>query len=259
MAVVECSGAGRPEAIVPDWPAPGRVCAASSTRRGGTSRGPWRGLNLADHVGDDPEAVRRNRALLRCGLGLPAEPRWLRQRHTARVVEADGPAADPGTGGSPTGDGMVARTSGVVCAVLSADCLPLLLCDREATVVAALHAGWRGVAAGIVEAGVRAAGAPAARLMAWIGPSIGVDRYEVGPDVRAAMLAGGSEAGAAFRPCGPRKWQADLERLVRQRLARAGVHAVYGGGRCTASDPRRFFSHRRDGRTGRMATLVWLA
>ena len=241
--------------IVPDWPAPARVRAFSSTRTGGASGGPWRSFNLAGHVADDPEAVRRNRARLRRGLGLPEEPRWLTQRHTAQVVEAD---AGTGTDGEAA-DGIVTRTPGVVCAVLAADCLPVLLCDREGAVAAAIHAGWRGIAAGVVEAGVRATGVPPAALLAWLGPAIGPERYEIGAVVRDAALAGDPGAYDAFRPAEPGRWRADLERLVRRRLARAGVGSVHGGGLCTASDPRRFFSHRRDGATGRMATLIWLA
>ena len=241
--------------ILPDWPAPGRVRAASSTRTGGTSASPWGTLNLADHVADEREAVARNRARLRAALGLPEEPRWLSQRHGARVVEA---RARPN--GAPA-DGSVAREPGIVCAVLAADCMPVLLCDRGATVVAALHAGWRGIAAGIIEAGVRATGAPPAELLAWLGPAIGPERYEVGPDVRDAILAGGPDADGAFRRADRvDRWRADLERIVRGRLARCGVGvgAVHGGRWCTASDPERFYSHRRDGVTGRMATLVWL-
>ena len=247
------SGAGRLRPIVPDWPAPRRVRAAVSTRTGGASRGPWRSLNLADHVADDGEAVARNRARLRKELELPEEPRWLVQRHGARVAEA-GSAAD----GAPA-DGIAARGPGAVCAVLAADCMPVLLCDRDATVVAALHAGWRGIAAGVVEAGVRAVGAAPGELMAWLGPAIGSERFEVGPGVRGAVLAGDPGGGDAFRPSGrPGRWRADLERIVRRRLARCGVGSVHGGGRCTASDPALFFSHRRDGVTGRMAALVWL-
>ena len=245
--------AGRLSPIAPDWPAPGRVRAASTTRTGGTSGGPWRSLNLADHVADDGAAVSRNRARLRHALVLPEGPRWLVQRHGARVVEA-GSAPD----GAPA-DGIVAREPGMVCAVLAADCMPVLLCDRDATVVAALHAGWRGIAAGILEAGIRAAGTAPGELMAWLGPAIATERYEVGPDVRDALLAGDPDAVDAFRPSGPPgRWRADLERVVRRRLARCGVGSVHGGGTCTASDPGRFFSHRRDGVTGRMATLVWL-
>ena len=247
------SAPGRLRPIIPDWPASHRVRAASSTRTGGTSGGPWRTLNLGDHVADDAEAVGRNRERLRSALELPEEPRWLVQRHGARVVEADA-----GANRTPA-DGIVARESGIVCAVLAADCMPVLLCDRGATVVAALHAGWRGIAAGIVEAGVRAAGPAPAELMAWLGPAIGPERYEVGPDVRDALLAADPGAGGAFRPAAPPdRWRANLERLVRRRLARCGVGSVHGGGTCTASDPGRFFSHRRDGVTGRMATLVWL-
>ena len=245
--------AGRLSPIAPDWPAPGRVRAASTTRTGGTSGGPWRSLNLADHVADDGAAVSRNRARLRHALVLPEEPRWLVQRHGARVVEA-GSAPD----GAPA-DGIVAREPGMVCAVLAADCMPVLLCDRSATVVAALHAGWRGIAAGILEAGIRAAGPAPGELMAWLGPAIGAERYEVGPDVRDALLAADPDAVDAFRPSGrPGRWRADLERVVRRRLGRCAVGSVHGGGTCTASDPGRFFSHRRDGVTGRMATLVWL-
>ena len=177
------NGPGRLVPIIPQWPAPDRVRAASTTRTGGASGGPWESLNLADHVADDGEAVRRNRSCLRQALGLSEEPRWLVQRHGRQVV-----AAEDGAAGAAA-DGIVARAAGAVCAVLTADCMPILLCDRDATVVAALHAGWRGIAAGIVEAGVNAAG-PAARLMAWLGPAIGPDRYEVGPDVRDAILAG---------------------------------------------------------------------
>ena len=247
------SGAGRLRPIVPDWPAPGRVRAAATTRAGGASRGPWRSLNLADHVADDGEAVARNRVRLRRELELPEEPRWLVQRHGARVTEA-GEAPD-----GPPADGIVARAPGLVCAILAADCMPVLLCDRGATAVAALHAGWRGVAAGIVEAGVCAVGAAPGELMAWLGPAIGPDRFEVGPEVRSAILAGDPGGGGAFRPSGrPGRWRADLEGIVRRRLARCGVGSVHGGGWCTASDPERFFSHRRDGATGRMAALVWL-
>ena len=248
------SASGRLRPIIPDWPAPGRVHAVSSTRTGGTSTGPWRSLNLADHVADDREAVVRNRSRLRDELGLPQEPRWLVQHHGARVVEA---RAGP-TNGSPA-DGIVARESGIVCAVLAADCMPVLLCDRDATVVAALHAGWRGIVAGIVEAGVRAADVAPAKLLAWLGPAIGAERYEVGPDVRDAVLADDPGSVGAFRPAGaPDRWRADLERIVRRRLARCGVGSMHGGGTCTASDPERFFSHRRDAVTGRMATLIWL-
>ena len=242
--------------IIPDWPAPDRVRAASTTRAGGNSAGAWATLNLASHVADERAAVARNRARLRDALELPREPQWLSQRHGARVVDAGAQAI------GAAADGSVARERGVVCAVLAADCMPVLLCDRGATVVAALHAGWRGIAAGIVEAGVRATGARPGELLAWLGPAIGSERYEVGLDVRDAILAGDPGASGAFfravRTGRTDRWQADLDRIVRRRLARCGVTSVHGGSWCTASDPGRFFSHRRDGMTGRMATLIWL-
>ena len=239
--------------IIPEWPAPDRVRAASTTRAGGNSAGPWATLNLAGHVADERAAVARNRARLRDALELPQEPHWLSQRHGARVVDAGAQ-----TNGAPA-DGSVTRERGIVCAVLAADCMPVLLCDRGATVVAALHAGWRGIAAGIVEAGVRATGAPPGELLAWLGPAIGPERYEVGPEVRDAILAEDPGAsGAFFRAGRADRWRANLERIVRGRLARCGVVSVHGGIWCTASDPGRFFSHRRDGVTGRMATLIWL-
>lgn len=250
-----------PRPIRPEWPAPERVRAASTTRTGGVSEGAWRSLNLSSRVADDPEAVRENRARLRRCLDLPEEPRWLRQNHGTEVAEAGRRsglrAADADA--EAEADVIVAREPGLVCAVLSADCLPVLLCDAEATVVAAAHAGWRGVTAGVLEAAVRAMAVPPASLMAWLGPAIGAARYEVGRDVRNAALAGDPEAGAAFRPAAPGKWLASLEVLARRRLERAGVGSVHGGGTCTADDPARFFSHRRDGAaTGRMATLVWM-
>jgi len=239
--------------IIPEWPAPDRVRAASTTRAGGNSAGPWATLNLAGHVADERAVVARNRARLRDALELPQEPQWLSQRHGARVVDAGARAIE-----APA-DGSIARERGVVCAVLAADCMPVLLCDRGATVVAALHAGWRGIAAGIVEAGVRATGATPGELLAWLGPAIGPERYEVGPEVRDAILAGDPKAsGAFFRAGRADRWQANLERIIRGRLAQCGVASVHGGIWCTASDPGRFFSHRRDGVTGRMATLIWL-
>lgn len=250
------AGEGIGETIRPDWPAPERVRAASTTRAGGASDGAWASFNLGEHVGDDPAAVAQNRARLRSALALPDEPRWLRQRHTTKVVRADANTA------TVEADGSVTQAPGVVCAVLTADCLPVLLCDRDATMVAALHAGWRGLAAGVIEAGVRATGVPPGELLAWLGPAIGPERYEVGDDVPAAVCAADPDARAAFRPSptGAGKWQADLGALARRRLARAGVppDAVHGGEWCTASDPERFFSYRRDGVTGRMATLIWL-
>lgn len=239
-----------PVCLVPDWPAPAQVRALITTRAGGASVGPYASLNLADHVGDDPAAVRANRARLRAL--LPTEPVWLEQVHGTDVLRVE-------TGGARRADAAVSRAPGTVCAVLTADCLPVLLADRAGTVVAAAHAGWRGLSAGVLERTVVAMDTDPGQLLAWLGPAIGPDAFQVGDEVRAAFLAADAAAAAAFRPDGPGKWRADLYALARQRLARAGVQAVYGGGLCTFSDPGRFFSYRRDGTTGRMASLIWLS
>jgi YfiH family protein len=242
--------AALPEAIVPEWPAPASVRALFTTRAGGVSQGPFASLNLGDHVGDAPARVAENRARLRSR--LPAEPRWLRQAHGTRVARVDQPNFDG------TADGAVSREPGVVCAVLVADCLPVLLCDAEATVVGVAHAGWRGLASGVVEETVAAMALDPTRLRAWLGPAIGPDSFEVGDDVRAAFLARDSRAAFAFAPRDNGKWLANLYLLARQRLAACGVRAVCGEPTCTFSDPRRFFSYRRDGETGRMAACIWL-
>ncbi len=240
------------ELILPDWPAPQRVRACSTTRLGGVSAGVYASLNLGDHVGDDPAHVARNRALLGESLGLAAAPIWLRQVHGCKILAADAPSLER------TGDGALATSAGAVCVVMTADCLPLLICDDLGTRVAAVHAGWRGLADGVIESAVAAMGIAAERLLVWLGPAIGPDAFEVREDVRARFLAQDSAATAAFRPRGDR-WLADLAGLARLRLARLGVRRIYGGGICTFSQPRRFFSYRRDGVSGRMASLIWLA
>ncbi|GHU12160.1 laccase domain protein [Betaproteobacteria bacterium] len=239
--------------IVPDWPAPAAVRAVVTTRHGGVSAAPWASFNLATHVGDEPTAVAANRARLR--LHLPAEPCWLEQVHGCGVVDAG-----VGTAGVPVADAAVTRTVGRVCAVLTADCLPVLFCDEAGSVVAVAHAGWRGLAAGVLEATVAKMALAPACIMAWLGPAIGPTAFEVGGEVRAIFLAHDAEAEAAFvasRRAG--KWLADLFVLARQRLAAMGGGQVYGGGVCTASDTGNFFSYRREGQTGRFASLVWLA
>ena len=240
--------------IVPEWPAPRGVRALITTRAGGVSRGAYAGLNLGLRSGDNIEDVARNRASLR--RWLPAEPLWLRQVHGTTVVEAGG--GDE----SPEADAALARRPGVVCAVLSADCLPVLLCDEQATVVAAAHAGWRGLCAGVIEQTLRAMDRPPAALLAYLGPAIGPRAYEVGAEVRAAFAAACQEGEAlaetAFTPGRPGKFYADLYALARQRLARGGVRRIFGGGYCTYSDAERFYSYRRDGSTGRMANLIWI-
>lgn len=239
--------------IIPDWLAPENVRARVTTRAGGVSRAPYDSFNLAAHVGDDPQAVAANRARLRAALLLPAEPAWLTQVHGVSVVDATLAA------GQPQADGAFTTAPGVVCAVLTADCLPVLLCDRAGTRVAALHAGWRGLAGGVIEAGIKALGVAGGELLAWLGPAIGPQAFEVGAEVRATFVAHDPAAGSAFRSKGDGKFLADIYLLARQRLAGLGVTAVYGGGLCTVADRDRFYSYRRDGATGRMASLVWLA
>lgn len=241
--------------IVPDWPAPACVRAYGSTRAGGVSPAPYAGLNLAAHVGDAEHAVRHNRARFAAALALPAAPVWLDQVHGARVVDA---AAHTALSAVPQADAAYAECPDAVCAVLTADCLPLLLCNAAGTCVAAVHAGWRGLAAGVIEATVHALGQDPATLLVWLGPAIGLRAFEVGPEVRAAFIDHGAQAASAFAPARPGKWLADIYQLARLRLAACGVTRVYGGQWCTYSEPARFYSYRRDGVTGRMATVVWI-
>lgn len=236
--------------IVPDWPAPARVKSLMTTRDGGVSQAPWASFNLGDHVGDDPADVAANRACLR--QQLPVEPGWLRQIHSARVVAL-------GQEPNPEADAAFTHKPARVCAVLTADCLPVLFCDRAGSVVAAAHAGWRGLAGGVLEATVAAMKVPPGDLLAWLGAAIGPQAFEVGDEVRQAFIARHPEAAIAFVPQPtPGKWLADIYRLARICLGAAGVQAVYGGGHCSFSEAARFYSYRRDGVTGRMASLIWL-
>jgi YfiH family protein len=235
--------------IVPDWPAPVRVGSLATTRRGGVSVGVFASLNLGEHVGDDPAAVAANRECVRRRIG--ARPVWLRQVHGARVIDAAG-SAHP-----VEADAAFTRQVGVACAVMTADCLPVLLCDTGGTVVAAVHAGWRGLLAGVLEAAVAAMEVPRCDLLAWLGPAIGPQVFEVGGEVRAAFVAADPGVAGAFRPSGG-KWLADIALIARRRLAGQGVVRVFGGGFCTVGEPERFYSYRRDGRSGRMASLIWL-
>ncbi len=238
-----------PDWIFPDWPAPANVKALITTRAGGASLGVYASLNLGLRTGDDPQAVAANRKRLRAV--LPQEPRWLRQVHGCSVAEAD-TLMD-----APEADASLARRPETVCAVLVADCIPVLLADRAGTAVAIAHAGWRGLASGVIEHTVQRMAAAPEELIAYLGPGIGPRAFEVGPEVRDAFLACDARAEAAFAQHTPEKWLADLFLLARQRLARAGVSQIHGGGMCTYSDPRRFFSYRRDRTTGRMAALIW--
>ncbi len=240
-----------PGSLRPDWPAPPGVRAAMTTRIGGVSRGPFASLNLAGHVGDDKSAVAENRRRLVSAFGLPSEPAWLEQAHGIEV------AVLPGTRSGPA-DAAVTFTPGAVCAVLVADCLPVFLASRDGGRVGVAHAGWRGLAAGVVEAAVAALDCEPAKLVAWLGPAIGPAAFEVGSEVREALVARDAAAAADFRPGLEGRWLADLPALARRRLAASGVGTVQGGGLCTFSDPRRFYSYRRDGVTGRMAALAWL-
>jgi polyphenol oxidase len=246
---------GTVEWLEPEWPAPGRVRVVSTLRGGGSSAGPYASLNLAAHVGDDRECVDENRRRLREALGLPTEPLWLEQVHGCNVVAHDAYDANVGV---PRADAAVATSPGRVCAVMTADCLPVVIADRAGTRVAVAHAGWRGLAGGVVEATVSAMGGDPEALMAWLGPAIGRDAFEVGPEVRQAFVQRFAAAEACFEPNERGRLQADLYGLARLVLARAGIGSVYGGGWCTATDGARFFSYRRDGVTGRMATLAWL-
>lgn len=235
----------------PEWPAPPGVRAASTTRVGGLSQGDFRGLNLASHVDDDPVAVARNRALLRDTLALPGEPLWLTQVHGRVVVDAA--HASEGT----EADASFSSTPGAVCAVMTADCLPVLFADQRGGAVAAAHAGWRGLASGVLEATLGRFEAPS-RVIAWLGPAIGPEVFEVGDEVRAAFCERQAEARHCFRSVRPGHWLADIYALARLRLVAAGVGEVYGGGRCTYSEPELFYSYRRSRRTGRMASLIWI-
>jgi polyphenol oxidase len=245
---------GGPDSMVPDWPAPAGIHAAFTLRLGGVSRQPFDSFNIASHVGDEPAAVAENRARLRASLALPAEPVWLEQVHGSRVIDLDRQT----TGDSPgPADAAVTRTVGRVCAIQVADCMPVLLAAVDGSVVGAAHAGWRGLAGGVLEATVRTMNTPPAELLAWLGPAIGQAHFEVGGEVRAAFIAADAAAAAAFIANERGRWQCDLYGLARRKLAALGVRSVHGGGWCTYADAARFFSYRRDGRCGRMAALIW--
>ena len=243
--------------ILPDWPAPDHVCALATTRNGGVSIGPRASMNLGRTVREDAAALVDNRRTL--APFLPAGPTWLHQVHGAGVVTLN---ASSGNAEVPVADAAVTRERGVVCAVLTADCLPVLFTDRRGSAVGIAHAGWRGLCAGVLEATIEALsglGAEPDQLVAWLGPAIGPTRFEVGADVRDPFCIDDPGAQALFAPHGHGKWLADLHGLARLRLARGGVEHVSGGGYCTYTDATRFFSYRRERDTGRMATLVWLA
>lgn len=247
----------RPIFLWPDWPAPPSVRAAASTRLGGCSQGAFASLNLGEHCGDDLAAVTLNRRAVVDALALSLPPRWLRQVHGCQVVHAAAPAR---VKGDVEADGIWSDSPGSVCAVMTADCLPVLFCDVEGAVVAAAHAGWRGLAAGILEATIAALPVSPRQLLTWLGPAIGPAAFEVGAEVRAAFVDRQPETRSAFsRGHRVDSFFANLYTLARLRLAAAGVRQVYGGDLCTHTDAQRFFSYRRDGITGRMASMIWLS
>ena len=238
--------------IIPEWPLPAGVAACSSTRNGGISLSPYDSLNLGAHCGDNLEHVEENRRRLFAAGGLPSKPVWLEQVHGKDVLTLTGEAY-----ASKRADASYSNTPGMVCAVMTADCLPVLFCNRAGTEVAAAHAGWRGLCAGVLEETLACFADRPENIQAWLGPAIGPNAFEVGQDVREAFMAVDAAADSAFIPAGE-KYYADIYTLARQRLAKAGVTQVSGGDRCTFTQKQDFFSYRRDKTTGRMASFIWL-
>ena len=247
--------AGDLQWITPDWPAPPGVRSAVTLRTGGVSAAPYDSLNLGAGIGDSSEAVAENRRRVRVSLRLPAEPVWLQQVHGVDVIELDNSGA---FSVPPVADSAIARTPTRVCAIRVADCMPVLFAARDGTAVGAAHAGWRGLAGGVLEETVRRLGVPGSELLAWMGPAIGQPHFEVGDDVRTAFVVPDSDAASAFQPNSRGRWQCDLYALARRRLNAIGVSDVHGGGWCTFAQGDRFFSYRRDGQCGRMAALIWI-
>ncbi len=239
--------------ITPNWPAPNSVKALTTLRDKGYSQGAYRSFNLGEKSGEDLEVVLLNRKLLRETANLPAEPYWLKQVHGIDVVEV--PSVIPSVE-EVAADASVAFQPNQLCVVTTADCLPVLLCDKAGTRVSAIHAGWRGLAAGVIEAAIQKLKCDPESLLAWLGPAIGPEAFEVKEDVLAAFED--LKLESAFKPTGKGSWYADLYQLARERLKRQGIHQVFGGGFCTFQDEARFYSYRRSKVTGRMATLIWL-
>jgi len=241
--------------IQPEWPAAAHIRAFSSLRHPGCSQAPYDSWNLATHVHDCAAHVADNRKLLMHRLGLPTQPLWLEQIHGTHMLKLD----DHGEGADTRADGSYTRSPDRVCAVLTADCLPALICNRDGSEVAAVHAGWRGLAAGVLESALQCFQSPAQDLLVWLGPAIGPAAFEVGAEVMQVFTQHDAQARQAFVACKDDKFLADIYQLARQRLQRAGVTAVYGGDHCTFTEPARFYSYRRDGTTGRMVSLIWIA
>lgn len=237
--------------IKPDWPAPSSIHAFTTTRTGGCSLSPYDSLNLATHVDDELSHVEQNRQWLQQELQLPNQPFWLNQVHSTIVVEANN------TVGVPTADASFTQTPNIVCTVLTADCLPLLVCDRAGTTVAAIHAGWKGLANGVIEATIKALPVDAKELLVWLGPAIGPKAFEVGEDVFTLFTTHDPDAKLAFNPIDKGRWLGNIYLLAKQRLHALGVSHIYGGDHCTYQESEQFYSYRRDNHTGRMASLIW--
>ncbi len=241
----------KPQWLSADWPAPEWVHTCVTTRQLGSSQGPWKGFNLGDHVGDDPVHVAANRAELE--RELACSPAWLVQTHSTDVLRAN-PAL------TAEADAAWTDEPGVACTIMTADCLPVLFCDRTGTKVAAAHAGWRGLLDGVLENTLKALAVAPSDVLVWFGPAIGPQAFEVGLEVRDAFVSVDPQASSAFVASDRAgHFLADIYQLARQRLNAAGVHSISGGNQCTVSDPLRFYSYRRDGQTGRMASLIWLS
>jgi len=238
--------------IQANWPAATQVHAVTTTRVGGFSLAPYDSLNLATHVGDKPELVEKNRRKVTKALSMPSAPIWLRQVHGPAVVEANESNL------AREADGSYTRSPGVVCAVLTADCLPIFLCDEAGQQVAVLHAGWKGLHAGVIASCIKEFAASPESIMVWLGPAIGPEAFEVGKDVYTAFTLIDSGFAECFVPCAENKWLANIYALATRLLNRSGVTSIHGGRYCTYTEPDNFFSYRRDGQCGRMASLIWM-
>jgi YfiH family protein len=238
--------------LIPDWPASKNIQAVTTTRQGGVSNTPFDRMNLGDHVNDDSRAVQQNRQRLKDTLHLSKSPIWLKQIHSALIsnLDDDSPLMDA--------DAAVTTQKQQACVVMTADCLPVLFCDSSGSVVAAAHAGWRGLHASVLEKTVESMNAKPENIMAWLGPAIGPSAFEVGSEVRQAFMDVQAQAEKAFQEKSNGKWLADIYLLAKQRLNAIGVSQIYGGGECTYTDSERFYSYRREVKTGRMASLIWI-
>jgi len=238
--------------IIPDWPAPDNIRAFSTTRESGFSQDPFDSLNLGDHVGDDVTRVAQNREKLIYTIQAPESPRWLKQVHGHHIVDSCDWKLNI------EADAIFSQQNNHVCTIMTADCLPILLCNQHGDAVAAIHAGWRSLALGIIEKTVRKFHCEPDTIFAWLGPAIGSSQFEVGQDVYDAFCRHSPQANNAFKATNNSHYLADIYQLARQKLAAQGVSSIYGGDFCTFSDEQQFFSYRRDGKTGRMATLIWI-